>query len=95
MGTERSGQRKKRTGVVVSNGMNKSVVVAVERLFRHPIYKKVVRSTRKFMAHDEENACGIGDKVVLEETRPLSKCKRWRVVSIVERATLVEGSGKP
>ena len=72
-------------GRVVSNGMDKSVVVAVDRLFQHALYGKTIRRTSKFMAHDEENECQIGDKVTIEETRPMSKRKRWIVREIVEK----------
>jgi small subunit ribosomal protein S17 len=72
-------------GVVVSNKMDKTVVVAVERRFPHPLYKKVVKSIKKYKAHDEENKCQIGDIVLIRETRPLSKEKRWRVVRIIGR----------
>jgi small subunit ribosomal protein S17 len=72
-------------GRVVSNGMNKSVVVAVDRLFQHALYGKTIRRTSKFMAHDEENECQIGDKVTIEETRPMSKRKRWIVREIVQK----------
>ena len=78
--------RKQRVGVVVSDKMNKSVTVAVERRLRHPIYGKFVKKTKKFMVHDEKNECGIGDTVRIMETRPLSKMKRWRIVEIVEKA---------
>ena len=78
--------RKTRTGVVVSDKMDKTVVVAIEGRRQHPLYKKYIKSTYKIKAHDEENACGIGDKVAVMETRPLSKDKRWRVVEIVEKA---------
>lgn len=78
--------RKTRIGLVVSNKMNKSVVVAVERKVKHPIYGKFVKNTTKFMAHDEKNECGIGDTVSIMETRPLSKNKRWRLVQIIEKA---------
>lgn len=80
------GKRKVLVGKVVSNKMDKTVVVAVERLFRHPLYKKVLKRTAKFKAHDERNECRVGDKVEIMETRPLSKEKRWRVVNILERA---------
>ncbi|MBE3587499.1 MAG: 30S ribosomal protein S17 [Thermoanaerobacteraceae bacterium] len=83
---EKRRQRKVRTGRVVSDKMDKTVVVAVETLERHPLYQRTVRKTRKFKAHDEENSCRIGDKVRIMETRPLSKEKRWRVVEILERA---------
>jgi len=78
--------RKTRTGLVVSNKMEKSIVVAVERKVKHPIYGKFVKKTTKFMAHDETNTCGIGDTVLIMETRPLSKTKNWRLVEILERA---------
>ncbi|MEW6045720.1 MAG: 30S ribosomal protein S17 [Bacillota bacterium] len=83
---ERRGRRKVREGVVVSNKMNKTVVVEVERLVRHPLLGKVLRRTSRFKAHDELNECREGDRVLIMETRPLSKEKRWRVVQIVERA---------
>ena len=78
--------RKTRTGMVVSDKMDKTVVVAVIDNVRHPLYKKIVKRTVKFKAHDEQNACGIGDTVVIMETRPISKDKRWRVVEIIEKA---------
>ncbi|MBE7176428.1 MAG: 30S ribosomal protein S17 [Mucilaginibacter polytrichastri] len=78
--------RKTRTGLVVSNKMDKSIVVTVERKVKHPIYGKFVKKTKKFMAHDEKNECGIGDTVTIMETRPLSKNKNWRLLQIVERA---------
>ena len=78
--------RKTRTGKVVSNKMDKTIVVAIEDNVRHPLYKKIVKRTIKLKAHDEENACGIGDTVRLMETRPLSREKRWRVVEIIEKA---------
>ena len=78
--------RKERIGVVVSNKMDKSIVVAVKRKVKHPIYGKFVNKTTKFVAHDEENTCGEGDTVRIMETRPLSKSKRWRLVGIIERA---------
>lgn len=80
------GKRKTRTGIVVSDKMDKTVVVAVEDRFKHPLYGKVVRRTSKLHAHDEANSAGIGDKVLLMETRPLSATKRWRVVEILEKA---------
>ncbi|HPT87561.1 MAG TPA: 30S ribosomal protein S17 [Bacillota bacterium] len=83
--TERA-LRKTRIGTVVSNKMDKTVVVAVERMVKHPLYGRTIKLTKKFKAHDELNECNIGDKVKLMETRPLSKDKRWRVVSIIERA---------
>jgi small subunit ribosomal protein S17 len=78
--------RKTRTGVVVSDKMNKTIVVAVRDNVRHPLYKKIVKKTYKLKAHDEENQCKVGDTVKVMETRPLSKDKRWRLVEIVERA---------
>ena len=78
--------RKTRTGKVVSDKMDKTVVVAVIDNIRHPLYKKIVKRTVKFKAHDEQNACGIGDTVMIMETRPISKDKRWRVVEIIEKA---------
>jgi small subunit ribosomal protein S17 len=78
--------RKTRSGLVVSNKMDKSIVVTVERKVKHPIYGKFVKTTTKFMAHDEKNDCGIGDTVMIMETRPLSKSKNWRLVEILERA---------
>ena len=83
---EARGYRKTRTGVVVSDKMDKTVVVAIKTKVRHPLYNKMVNRTRKFKCHDEENACGIGDTVRIMETRPLSKDKRWRVVEIIEKA---------
>jgi len=80
------GMRKTRIGKVVSDKMDKTVVVAVERVMRHPLYGKTIKRTKKFKAHDEENRCKVGDKVKIMETRPLSKEKRWRVVEIVEKA---------
>ena len=78
--------RKTRTGMVVSDKMDKTVVVAVIDNVRHPLYKKIVKRTVKFKAHDENNACGIGDTVMIMETRPISRDKRWRVVEIIEKA---------
>ena len=78
--------RKERVGVVVSSKMDKTIVVAVERKEKHPLYGKFVKKTTKFVAHDEKNECGAGDTVRIMETRPLSKTKRWRVVEIVEKA---------
>lgn len=80
--------RKVMIGTVVSDKMDKTVVVAVETSVRHKVYKKTVKRTYKLKAHDEENACKIGDKVKVMETRPLSKDKRWRVVEIVEKAVI-------
>ncbi len=78
--------RKTRIGRVVSDKMDKTIVIAVETNVKHPLYKKIVKRTTKFKAHDENNECGIGDKVKIMETRPLSKDKRWRLVSILEKA---------
>lgn len=75
-----------RSGVVVSNRAEKTVVVAVERKFQHPLYKRTIKQTKKFMAHDETNVCQIGDVVRIVETRPLSKRKRWAVLEIVQKA---------
>ena len=80
------GYRKVREGLVVSDKMDKTVIVMVEDRVKHPRYGKVIRRTRKYVAHDEQNACGVGDRVVLAETRPLSATKRWRVARIVEKA---------
>lgn len=78
--------RKTRTGLVVSSKMEKSIVVAVERKVKHPIYGKFIKKTTKLMAHDEANTCGVGDTVLIMETRPLSKNKNWRLVQILEKA---------
>ena len=78
--------RKERIGVVVSNKMDKSIVVEIERREKHPIYGKFIKKTSRFMAHDEKNDCNIGDTVRIMETRPMSKRKRWRLVEIIERA---------
>ena len=78
--------RKTPVGKVVSNKMDKTIVVAVEDSYRHPLYNKIIKRTVKRKAHDEENACGIGDRVRIMETRPLSKDKRWRLVEIIEKA---------
>ena len=80
--------RKVMTGTVVSNKMDKTIVVAVETSVKHPIYGKIVKRTYKLKAHDEENKCQIGDKVKVMETRPLSKDKRWRLVEVVEKAVI-------
>ena len=80
------GYRKTRIGEVVSDKMDKTIVVAIKTKVRHPLYGKMVNRTRKFKAHDENNECNIGDIVKVMETRPLSKDKRWRLVEIVERA---------
>jgi len=78
--------RKTRIGLVVSDKMDKSIVVAVVRKVKHPMYGKFLKMTTKFKAHDESNTCGIGDKVLIMETRPLSKTKNWRLVEILEKA---------
>ncbi len=78
--------RKTRVGVVTSDKMNKTVVVSIKDKVRHPLYGKIINRTVKYKAHDEENTCGIGDKVLIMETRPISKDKRWRVVEIIEKA---------
>ena len=83
---EQRGYRKTRVGVVVSDMMEKTIVVAIKTKVRHPLYGKMVNRTRKFKAHDEENQCGIGDTVRIMETRPISKDKRWRIVEIIEKA---------
>jgi small subunit ribosomal protein S17 len=80
------GRRKVRVGRVVSDRMDKTVVVAVERIMRHPLYGKTVKRTKKFHAHDENNECRVGDVVEIMETRPLSKTKRWRVSRVVQKA---------
>ncbi len=84
--TEERKQRKQRVGVVTSNKMTKTITVSVERRLRHPIYGKFVKKTKKFMAHDENTECQIGDLVKIMETRPLSKRKRWRLVEVLEKA---------
>ncbi len=78
--------RRERIGVVVSNSMEKSIVITVKQKVKHPIYGKFVNKTTRFMAHDEENTCNVGDTVKISETRPLSKNKRWRLIEIIERA---------
>ncbi len=78
--------RKTQVGMVVSDKMDKTVVVAIVDSVKHPLYGKIVKRTVKFKAHDEENTCGVGDRVEIMETRPLSKDKRWRVTSIIEKA---------
>ena len=84
--TEERNLRKSRVGYVVSDKMDKTVVIAIEDNVKHPVYGKIIKRTLKVHAHDEENTCGIGDKVEIMETRPLSKTKRWRVVEIIEKA---------
>jgi len=82
----RTSSRKTRVGLVVSDKMDKTIVVAIEDSVQHPLYKKVIKRTYKLKAHDEKNECRIGDKVKVMETRPLSKDKRWRLVEIIEKA---------
>ena len=84
--TEERNLRKVRVGRVVSDKMNKTVVIAIEDNVKHPVYGKIIKRTLNVHAHDENNICGIGDKVEIMETRPLSKTKRWRVVEIIEKA---------
>lgn len=86
MATEKRNLRKKRTGVVTSDAMNKTVVVQADQRYVHPVYGKVLRHTKKYYAHDEKNEAKKGDRVVIAETRPLSKTKRWRLVEISIRA---------
>ncbi|MDH4121254.1 MAG: 30S ribosomal protein S17 [Deltaproteobacteria bacterium] len=83
--TEARGHRKVRQGTVVSNKMDKSIVVRVLRTYKHPIYQKVMKRTKNYMAHDEQNACKEGDVVRIMECRPLSRSKRWRVVEVISR----------
>lgn len=83
---EARGRRKVRQGRVISDKMEKTVVVAIEQIVRHPLYGKTMRRTRKLKAHDEQNECGVGDTVEVMETRPLSREKRWRIVRVVEKA---------
>ena len=83
---EKRGDRKTRRGYVVSDKMEKTVVVEVEDRVKHPLYGKVIRRTSKLKVHDEQNACGVGDRVLVMETRPLSATKRWRIVEILEKA---------
>ena len=80
------GRRKERVGVVISDKMDKTITVAVERRVEHSLYKKGIKQTKKFKAHDQENTCRVGDTVRIRETRPLSKTKRWRLVEVIERA---------
>ena len=84
--TEERNLRKTRVGTVVSNKMDKTIVVAIEDNVKHPVYGKIIKHTLKLHAHDEENTCNVGDKVEIMETRPLSKTKRWRLVEIIEKA---------
>jgi small subunit ribosomal protein S17 len=82
------GRAKERVGVVTSNAMDKTITVAVERPVQHPLYKKAMKRTKRFKAHDKDNSCQVGDLVRIRETRPLSKTKRWRLVEIIKRAEL-------
>jgi small subunit ribosomal protein S17 len=84
------GKRKQFIGTVVSDKMDKTVVVMVETLVKHPLYGKYIKKRKKYMAHDENNECRVGDKVLIEETRPLSRRKRWRVKQILEKGKVVE-----
>ena len=84
--TEERTLRKTRVGIVVSSKMDKTVVIAIEDNVKHPVYSKIIKRTLKVHAHDEKNECGVGDRVEVMETRPLSKTKRWRVTEIIEKA---------
>ena len=84
--TEERTLRKTRVGIVVSSKMDKTVVIAIEDNVKHPVYSKIIKHTLKVHAHDENNECGVGDRVEMMETRPLSKTKRWRVTEIIEKA---------
>ena len=86
MSEVRTSSRKTRVGLVVSDKMDKTVVVAIEDNVKHPVYSKIIKHTLKVHAHDENNECGVGDRVEVMETRPLSKTKRWRVTEIIEKA---------
>ena len=88
---EKTTKRKALQGLVVSNKMDKTVVVQVERKYAHPKFKKVVKSTRKYNAHDEKNECSPGDFISIRETRPLSKTKRWRLLEIIKKGVVEEG----
>jgi small subunit ribosomal protein S17 len=88
MTTER-GNRKTRVGIVVSDKMDKTVVVKVDNLVKHPVYKKIIKRRVTYKAHDEQNVCSVGDKVLIVETRPLSRDKRWRVREIIEKNVIV------
>jgi small subunit ribosomal protein S17 len=85
---KKRGLQKTQTGIVVSDKMDQTVVVQVDRLVRHPMYKKYVRRRAKYTAHDETNSCKVGDRVLIRETRPLSKTKRWRVSEVLEKAVV-------
>ena len=95
LAAERATQRKTKVGRVVSDKMDKTIVVSVERLSRHPLYKRVIRLTTKFKAHDEANEAHLGDTVLIEESRPLSATKRWRLIEIVARASEHAGEALP
>ncbi|MBL7927911.1 MAG: 30S ribosomal protein S17 [Bacteroidia bacterium] len=84
--TEKRALRKTKIGIVTGNKMNKSIVVSEHRKEKHPIYGKFINKTKKFVAHDEKNECGLGDRVLIMETRPMSKTKRWRLVEVLEKA---------
>ncbi len=90
MSTAKRGNRKLRTGIVTSDQMDKTVAVAIVRTYQHPTYKKIVRSTTKILAHDEQNACNLGDLVQVIESRPLSRRKRWNVRQIISKAEQVD-----
>ncbi len=90
MTEKKRGSRTVKIGVVVSDAMDKSVIVRVDRLAKHPLYKKYVRKRAKFMAHDEENTCDVGDTVEIVESRPLSKMKRWRIRRIINKAAAID-----
>ena len=81
---EKRGDRKTRVGVVVSDKMQKSIVVRIDRTAKHPVYKRIVRKSNKIMAHDEKKAAKVGDKVVIQETKPISKSKRWRLIEVLK-----------
>ena len=87
---EERGNKKVFVGTVISNKMDKTVVVLVERLSQHPIYKKYIKKRKKFMAHDPKNLCGMGDKVKIIESKPISKRKRWQVIQILEKGKVLE-----
>lgn len=91
---DRTPHRKVRTGIVVSDKMNKTVVVRVDRMSKHPLYGKPVLRVKKYMAHDETNECRPGDRIMIEETRPLSRHKRWKVAEIIERAPVLGAESK-
>jgi small subunit ribosomal protein S17 len=86
---EHTPYRKVRTGIVVSDKMDKTIVVRVDRMSKHPLYGKSVQRVKKYLAHDETNECRPGDRILIEETRPLSRHKRWRVKEIIERAPIL------